>query len=535
MDDLENVNQIVAVREADPSDYDWNPATDELPSSVGFLGPIRPEPQPIIDWFAEGEIAEIGGKKRSGIRATWDGDQVDVERVIWEVRRADTLEVVLTGGTDAVRRGSAFISENLFSGTNYEIRGKYVPGSDRRTEWPDWLPVRTPDQPFTDVYVDIDLDEITEGLRDDLEWIGQGTRDLILEAQRNALLTADQDFGNHRDKQQLRLELKSTFDNAQAAWTLDILTATGPGSALSQRLEMLEVKVDNDVANAVSLLQAKITTVDGKTTANANAITALTVQVGDIESSVTMRSEAAASPGGGWSRWGVQVKTGSGNAWSNAAFFLDVDTAGVSRAVFNVNQFVITADDSATYRPFVIQDNKVYADQIYVDAAKIVNLKVDWADITNINITSAQIGELTVKTSNLDFNQVTTRQSLSGGTSSKNLDNNWYDVQTVTINNENPNPVLCQYSVQASATPIQGGSVTNSTRIINKTTGEVVASVSATGTNGSSASNSSSGFYIDDSPTSRGDYVYAVQRRHSAANSTASSNSGTLKMLWWKR
>jgi len=571
--DRANLDVMIDITEVDPADYDWNDATDYRAPVDGPVGIVRPEPQPIIDWFAEGEIEEIGGKKRSGIRLTWDGDQIDVARVIWEVRRADTLEVVLTGGTDAVARGSAFISENLFSNTDYAARGRYVPASDRATLWSDWLPVRTPDQPFTDVYVDIDLDEIAEGLRDDLEWIGQGTRDLILEAQRNALLTADQDFGNYRDKQQLRQELKSTFDNAQAAWTLDILTATGPGSALSQRLEMLEVKVDTKAdasavnaltarvtanegsitslsqsltsltatvdtkadASAVNLLSARVDNVDGKTVANANAITALTVQVGDIESSVTMRSEAAASPGGGWSRWGVQVKTGSGNAWSNAAFFLDVDTAGVSRAVFDVDQFVVTAGGGATYRPFVIQNNAVYADQLYVDAAKIVNLEVDWANITNVNITSAQIGDLTVKTSNLDFDQVTARQSFTGNTSSKNLDNNWYDVQTVTIYNENPNPVLCQYSVLASVTPIQGGSATNSTRIINKTTGEVVASVAATGSGGSGASNSSSGFYIDDSPTSRGNYVYAIQRRHSAANSNASSNSGTLKMLWWKR
>lgn len=155
--------QNVALREVDPTDYDWS--TDfELPDSVGYLGPVRPAPQAIVDWFAEGvTITGSTGKQRAGIHLEWDGNQDDVQAVLFQVRMRDTQAVVLrNGSTDDVAAGAVDISANIFSSTDYQVRGRYKPFSGRATLWSDWINVTTPATPYTDIIAG--LEELNEDI-----------------------------------------------------------------------------------------------------------------------------------------------------------------------------------------------------------------------------------------------------------------------------------------------------------------------------------------------------------------------------------
>ncbi|EKF43972.1 hypothetical protein NA8A_04150 [Nitratireductor indicus C115] len=385
MDDLENSNQAVSLKEADPGDWGWNPPTDELPWEVGPTGPITPEPQPIYDWTAEPDIVpdNTGAARRPAILLGWYGQVQDVQGVEFEVRLAVTGEVVYRGRTDQVSDGELLISQGLLPDTDYQVRARYIPFSNRRTLWSGWLLVRTRDVRFN-VYSDVDLDGLRDAIDGATEWMGPGVRKLIDDARQLVASIADQGYSDYSDRQKIRRELTETRNGITAAFTEAIDVAVGPNSALAQRLEQLEVSlgdyatvtaldaltvrvtnnegnisglaqaitdlgvsVDEDIASAVTLLQGQINTVDGKTVANAAAITDLGVAVGDIAASVTITAEAGADPGGGWSRYMVKLIAEGADAF----FYMDVNGT-VSRTVFHSDEFVLT-DGDETVNPIV--------------------------------------------------------------------------------------------------------------------------------------------------------------------------------------
>jgi prefoldin subunit 5 len=206
--------------------------------------------------------------------------------------------------------------------------------------------VTTPDQPFTDVTID------PEVINEATDWLNYNTREEIERGLDNAtkdMADFDQQYGNI---QRLRREAAVTAGNITASYQEAIIVAVGPGSAIAQRIEALEVTIEEDIAQAVDLLTTEINEVDGRVTANANAITSLTAQVDDVEANVTMRGEAMASPGGGWARYGVQVRLESGGDWSQAAFFMDAQP-GMSRVIFKADEFIVS-DGSTDLVPFFI-------------------------------------------------------------------------------------------------------------------------------------------------------------------------------------
>jgi hypothetical protein len=149
--DRGNLDVMVDVTEVDPADYDWDSEADFKPPVSGSLGPVRPTPQVIVDWFAQPwQIEDASGTgRRPAIRLSWDGDQPDVDAVAFEVALAETLEVIYRGRTDEPEAGAIVISQGLLPNEDYLVRGRYVPRSDRDTAWSGWLPVRTLNIAFT--------------------------------------------------------------------------------------------------------------------------------------------------------------------------------------------------------------------------------------------------------------------------------------------------------------------------------------------------------------------------------------------------
>ena len=147
MIDQPNLDVVVDITEVDPADFDWDVETDYTPPVTGTLIPIRPAPQPIVDWYvAAATILDATGvSRRPAIELHWDGDQVNVSGVQFEIRLEATGEVVYRGRTDNLEAGSILISQNLLPDTDYEARGQYIPTWPRDMLWSDWLPVTTPD------------------------------------------------------------------------------------------------------------------------------------------------------------------------------------------------------------------------------------------------------------------------------------------------------------------------------------------------------------------------------------------------------
>ncbi|WP_404862065.1 phage tail protein [Georhizobium sp. MAB10] len=149
--DRANLDVMVDLTEVDPADYDWNSGAEFKPPVSGSLGPVRPTPQVIVDWFAQAwQINDASGTgRRPAIRLSWDGNQPDVDAVAFEVALAETLEVIYRGRTDEPEAGAIVISQGLLPIEDYLVRGRYVPRSDRDTAWSGWLSVRTLNIAFT--------------------------------------------------------------------------------------------------------------------------------------------------------------------------------------------------------------------------------------------------------------------------------------------------------------------------------------------------------------------------------------------------
>lgn len=357
--------QGVTIRENDPTDYDWNPETDELPYETIPLIPSFPAPQPMTGWQVFPAILKDndGDDRRPSIEVHFAGELTDVSRVRVQVRLEGDTAVMFDGEVpyDPVLVNPSVILQGQFlPTTDYEVRGILVPFTDRQTEWSEWLPVTTPTVLLTgkDVYLPGIIDGINEFVSDATLWARDGVRQTILEQQRIARLTMDQDFGTYTDRQKLRTELVSTQQGITASYTNSIIVATGPNSALSLRIEELTTYVNDVVATAIETLSAEI---DEQGTALSQAITALSAAnvSGDV-ATANFRMSAQAGPSGVAARIAMEARAGGAGTFRSAGLFIDVpiDTGDPSRVLVIADQFVVT-DGTNNSKPLIFQGGEL--------------------------------------------------------------------------------------------------------------------------------------------------------------------------------
>jgi hypothetical protein len=138
--------QRVTLLEIDPTDYD--PPTVYVPPPSGWIGPITAPSQPMTGWSVEpATIKDPGGiDRRPAIKISCGQDLEDVASVWVQVRLKATGDVVFDSDSNQYASPySWIISGNwMISNTDYEARGRYLPKSNRATDWSAWLAVKTP-------------------------------------------------------------------------------------------------------------------------------------------------------------------------------------------------------------------------------------------------------------------------------------------------------------------------------------------------------------------------------------------------------
>lgn len=132
---------LVELRELNPNDDSWNPVTDEDDIPVGTWTRSVPDAQTMPITAVQWPIKNAtGALKAPGIKILWDIDEddVDVKRIIWEVRLLDGTEVMADGTAD-YEKGFAVINKGLVKNEAYQVRAKLIPISNwRLTAWTDW-------------------------------------------------------------------------------------------------------------------------------------------------------------------------------------------------------------------------------------------------------------------------------------------------------------------------------------------------------------------------------------------------------------
>lgn len=402
-------NQLVSLKEIDPSDYDWE-ASEELPTVVGPVKPITPEPQPMTGWTAAGYtvLDSNGNARRPGIKVSAGADLDDVKNVWIQIRLKSSGAVVFDTGASPY--GAPY--EWIFSGqwtlpnTLYQARGRLLPFTNRATLWSSWLDVTTPNALLTsdDIYLPGVIEGVQEFLADATEFMRDGLRQTMLEQQRLARLTLDNDFTAYADRRQTRQELASTAIGAKAYALEQITVATGPGSALAQKITFLEAEITgfdgaiaanatsissltatvttqgNNItaqglrldsveatiptlatAAALSSLSSTVSTIDGKVNAQATAITSLSAGTtgGDV-ATANFRMTVSAGPSGYASRIGLEARAGGTGIWRSASLFLDVPTSTSSptRVAIVADQFIVT-DGTNVKNPLIFSGGEL--------------------------------------------------------------------------------------------------------------------------------------------------------------------------------
>lgn len=163
--DQANLDVMVDFTEVDPSDYDWDHDTDFHPPTTGSLVPVVPAAQPVVGFSAAGATVfdADGVARRPTLQLSWNGDQPDVQYVLWQVRLAADATQLWSGQIEDVAANEGTLPAGPYLPlTAYQVRIRYLPFSQRTTLWSnetldgdgnvvegDWLDVTTPDVKFT--------------------------------------------------------------------------------------------------------------------------------------------------------------------------------------------------------------------------------------------------------------------------------------------------------------------------------------------------------------------------------------------------
>ncbi|MET3602214.1 phage tail protein, partial [Martelella mangrovi] len=340
------VNAAVSLKEIDPSDYDWS-AADALPTAVGWLGKIGVPAQVMTGWNVQPATLHDaeGNAWRPTIRVGWAGGLDDVERVWVQVRQAANGDVVFD--SDSMRYASpyyALLQPVFRHNTDYEVRGRYIPISRRPTEWSAWLSVTTPDV-ATDL--DVTLDTVGEDVRKRFEEL---QADFNLAQMRLADLAASVSLQGSVGLLD-RLELRQQAGEALAQIIEERLVRATEDEALAQRTLLLGAELDDATA---ALVQEQIAraTADAALAEQTNTLTA---QLGDAFAAGQVKFSVAADQSGVDARFSVLIRAGTGGAFRESGFYLEVYTeGGIQRSRFAVNadQFVVLNNGQ---RPLVFE------------------------------------------------------------------------------------------------------------------------------------------------------------------------------------
>lgn len=502
----------------DPTAYETNP-----PNII-----VVPPPQYLAEVQGFDVIPTIvkadGAGELPGARLLWDTiDDISVVGVDIEYWPAnDPSQVFKRFVTwDVV---NVLLVEGLTSLTDWFVRTRLRVDNGRSVAWSAAKPFRTLNAQGDQNPIDY------EGLADDLKgylgWIGPQVRELIRQAEELATLTADNHNSNYSDIQRLTRQLSSTFGNAQAMWQEDIIVATGPNSAIGQQLTRINAQLwDNTGASIIQLLQVRVDGVEDDVAAQANLITQLSSNIGEVSANATFRMGTYAAPSGWNSRIGMEVRGGTNDSYKSAGLFLDVTSTQARIAL--IAEQIVFSNGTEFFKPFVIQNNVMYGEGFVMDWAKIVNVQIGTAQIGDAAITSAKIGNLQVKTSNLDFGSVTQVFNASGA--SPNPGNQNTPACSLLTINPQGNTCLITFGWSITWTSSSSSSVTIS--LINVTTGVTVASAQSPSSNGATFSDYIT--MIDTSAVS-GNNNYEL-RYAGTGIPIVSAFSGTIRALVWKR
>lgn len=379
--DRASLECVVDLLEWEPSDYDWNGSTEFQPPVIGALGPIIPNPQPILDWNAVPYIIrdQLDASRRPAIQLIWDNDSdalIGVRGVQWEVRVLGRTDLVSSGSTDQPERGSAIISAGILPNTSYEARGRFMPDDDSRdTLWSEWIPLTTDNVKLGADDISIELGAIGDDAKEIWRALGREIDDLWKRMEQIGQAEQLEGAVSQIARQKLSVEV-------------------GQSKASIARVERVSANANEALAQVVQTVSAEVgentALIASEATARADGDSALATQIEAVKAEVeggfadgAIRFEARAASGSVNARYALLIRAGLGSDYLESGLFLEIYTEGgqlKSRMNVVAQQFSIAQGTLAT-PVFGIINGEVYMINAKIQQAQIDNLLVGTSNI----------------------------------------------------------------------------------------------------------------------------------------------------------
>ncbi|MGB5903818.1 MAG: phage tail protein [Xanthobacteraceae bacterium] len=401
-----NLDVMLQITEVDPSDYDWSQDDDYVPPVFAPMEIIRPAPQPIIDWYAEGQIVTDanGLPRRPVIYLAWDGNKRDVAGVAYEISTsASDADVILRSRTDDAAAGSIIVGSQAFiPGENYYARGRYIPSSPRDTTFSGWLPAILPNLNYGIIDLDAAVQkQVTELLDNRFTDVWKQ----IAITNKNVQQVLSRTF---IDKKEVRSQQSSLYGANKAFIESVQTTAADADAAMAENINRLFAGANgaegqiNQTAQVAGDANVAVGNLGDEVAAKIGPSGSITSAVSGNASSIAQLNGYAAG------KWAIGITVDSLGRRSVAGIVLFTDSNDTSSFAINANNFFVTFPNAAGGDPV-----PVYTIANVNGVAKSAlrgDMLIDGGVITRMiqagAITTVTLDALSVNTSKLAINSV---------------------------------------------------------------------------------------------------------------------------------
>lgn len=434
---------LLELQERDGSIYD----NVTPPNIVVPYPPARPQYLQEVDFslvpiYVQGD----NGGYYSAIRVSWPTiDDVTVSNVMIEYWIKDKPQDIFTAYADG--KTVVILTEAVVSETIYMVRTKIVPSPSRPTVMTVAKEIKTLASSGSEI---VDYEDLSNSLQDLLNYANEGTRELWDFVKNLQVNVTNMQFDRYKDIQEHSIRLQSSFGEATAKLTQQWIVATSEIEALALvTTELTAALGDKADASTVDLLMAQVVQDGEDIEAISEALTMVNASFDGGVSSGAIRMTASAGTGGVKTRLAMTLRASVQDQFREAGMYWNV-TPTSAEMMFLADKFVFWNQANDTLiKPFVIQDGVLVGTGLIMDWANIRNVQIKSAQIENGAITSAKIGDLQVKTSNLDFNQVTELYQNGGQLPNRSKwSSGTYDYFTIVTDNPQGNTCMIEMDLE---------------------------------------------------------------------------------------
>ncbi|WP_144223599.1 hypothetical protein [Mesorhizobium amorphae] len=338
----------------DPTAYQTNP-----PDATG---PGAPDYQSELENFnlLPIKFSASTGSERAGIRASWNPIE---DQTITEIR-FEYGPVALTGQVpDRTASATALknqtiqdLFEGVMSNSLWAVRYTLRSQPARTFFATPWkyvttLPAKLGDD---DVYLPGMVEQINQNVGNMLPPLQEDIRTIIERENKSSQQALEQDAGQFRNKQSQITQVKAAYETVTAEYKSVVLAATGPGSAIVQRLDTYDAKIaDKASVSALVSIGLVATDVNGVITGTGTIIQGVQASVAGMSAQGLFRTYVTATETGAEATVGLAASSTANGATRSAAILLSSRSDGKTMAGLVADLIYFTDGSGNKQFPFV--------------------------------------------------------------------------------------------------------------------------------------------------------------------------------------